>query len=722
MLDCNERYCQMAGRSKEELLATHDTRVIQSSIDNASDDADRDLIIEGRAFSGVFSWIRPDGRENIIEYNAAPTRVGERYFTIGLDRDITERRRAEAELREFGEKLRLIFANAFDGISIYEEIPSENRRILLDCNERYCLMAGRSKEELLAIHDTRVIQRDLGNAAERFGWDPIESGQAFSGVFSWIRPDGRENIIEYNAAPTRVGERYFTIGIDRDATERRRAQEELRQAKEMAEAATQAKSAFLANMSHELRTPMNAIIGFTRIVRRKAEGVLPEKQTENLDKVLLSADHLLNLINTVLDIAKIEAGRMDVLAANFRVSALMDLCANTSQSLLRPGVTLETEVDENLTTIYSDQDKIRQIVLNLLSNAAKFTHTGKITLTARQEGGNLRISVADTGIGISDEALPRIFKEFQQADTSTTRQYGGTGLGLSISRNLAHLLGGDLNVESELGKGSTFSLIIPMHYRSKPLQPTDASPVSNPGNAPAAVLAPAAQPAPGLVKKQVLVIDDDPDAVYLLQENLNQQEYVIIGARNGQDGLRIAREQQPQAILLDIMMPGADGWQVLHDLKSDPATTAIPVVLLTIVDKKALGFSLGAVEYLLKPLDPLGVQEALNRVIVSGGRHPKHVLLVDDDPNVADMLRQFLPETEFKLDTALDGIAGLESVAANCPDILLLDILMPRLDGFGVIERLRADPATRSLPVIVISAKDLTAAETAWLKNRLTLS
>jgi signal transduction histidine kinase len=255
---------------------------------------------------------------------------------------------------------------------------------------------------------------------------------------------------------------------------------EARQARADAEQANAAKSAFLANMSHELRTPLNAIIGFTRIVRRKTDGVLPAKQTENLDKVLLSADHLLNLVNTVLDIAKIEAGRMDVLAANFRISALIDLCANTNQPLLRPGVTLEKHVDENLNLIYSDQDKIRQIILNLLSNAAKFTHKGRIRLVADLDGENLRISVADTGIGISAEALPRIFKEFQQGDTSTTRRYGGTGLGLSISRNLASLLGGDITVESELGKGSTFTLIIPAQYRAKSLPPLDAVPKSAP--------------------------------------------------------------------------------------------------------------------------------------------------------------------------------------------------------------------------------------------------
>jgi signal transduction histidine kinase len=235
-----------------------------------------------------------------------------------------------------------------------------------------------------------------------------------------------------------------------------------------AEQANNAKSAFLANMSHELRTPLNAIIGFTRIVRRKGEGLLPEKQIENLDKVLISAENLLGLINSVLDIAKIEAGRMDVMAANFRISALIDLCANTAQPLLQPGVTLEKQLDESLEVIHSDQDKIRQIVLNLLSNAAKFTPQGKITLTTRREGEHsLCISVADTGIGISAEALPRIFKEFEQADTTTTRKYGGTGLGLTISRNLARLLGGDLKAESTLGEGSTFTLSIPIQYLSK---------------------------------------------------------------------------------------------------------------------------------------------------------------------------------------------------------------------------------------------------------------
>ena len=538
----------------------------------------------------------------------------------------------------------------------------------------------------------------------------------------------------------------FLVGLGRQAAiaiENSRLFDETQTARAAAEQANTAKSAFLANMSHELRTPLNAIIGFTRIVRRKAEGALPEKQTDNLDKVLTSAEHLLNLINTVLDIAKIEAGRMDVQASNFNITALADLCANTAAPLLKPAVRLVKDVDPSLAIVHSDQDKIKQIVLNLLSNAAKFTHEGKITLamkkidTVEQYASKqadkhtgapvsvfpcLLVSVTDSGIGISEEALGRIFEEFQQADTSTTRQYGGTGLGLAISRNLARLLGGDLTATSDglPGKGSTFTLIIPMQYGFRSALRHGERETNRQDTASSSHEADSTQKATHLLKadaskKLVLVIDDDPDAVYLLQENLSQDEFEVIGARNGIEGQQIARDMQPRAILLDIIMPDKDGWQVLHDLKADEQTTNIPVILLTIVDKKALGFRLGASAYLLKPLDPAAVLDALKRVIARDGHI--HVLVVDDDPHVADMLHQVLPESDFSLESAPDGVAGLEAIEANRPDVVLLDIMMPRLDGFGVIEQLRANEATRDLPIIVISAKELTEDESTTLKE-----
>lgn len=494
--------------------------------------------------------------------------------------------------------------------------------------------------------------------------------------------------------------------------ETKRLFKESQDARAAAEQANKAKSTFLANMSHELRTPLNAIIGFTRIVRRKGDGVLPEKQIANLDKVLSSSEHLLGLINTVLDIAKIEAGRTEVMPTRFDLGALAEQCMSLAMPLVKPRVKLVKQLDVRIGSIFSDHDKIKQILINLLSNAAKFTQTGEILLSVeKQNEDTVSLSVTDSGIGISQEALDRIFDEFQQADNTTTREYGGTGLGLTISRSLARLLGGDLTAQSEPGKGSAFTLTLPVYYGRKAASASDhkAAPIEQTGSYADSL---SHQP-------RILLIDDDPDVLYLLQEGLGANKFQILSASNGSTGLQMAHEQHPQAILLDVLMPETDGWQILSELKSDPRTADIPVILLTIVDKKALGFKLGAADYLLKPLDPAAVFSTLQHVIGGPPHSQKHVLVVDDDPQVIEMLRQLLAESDFSIEAAEDGETALQVLAKNRPDVILLDLMMPRLDGFGVIERLSADPDLCDIPIVVLSAKELTRQESGRLKERV---
>jgi signal transduction histidine kinase/DNA-binding response OmpR family regulator/ligand-binding sensor domain-containing protein len=479
---------------------------------------------------------------------------------------------------------------------------------------------------------------------------------------------------------------------------------ELEEARTAADEANKAKSSFLANMSHELRTPLNAIIGYSEMVSEELEDLGAGELKPDLAKVVAAAKHQLGLVNDILDISKIEAGKMTLYLEDFDVPTLIKEVASTVQPLVsKNSNTLIIDCPADLGTMRADQTKVRQALFNLLSNASKFTEQGTITLRVQSinhQPSTINFSVTDTGIGMTPEQLGKLFQAFTQADASTTRKFGGTGLGLTISRQFCRLMGGDLTVESVIGEGSTFTATIPVivvdpneQAVTKPSPSKQASPNSGP---------------------VILVIDDDSNMRDLTTRSLGKEGYRVECAANGEEGLAMARELRPAVITLDVMMPGLDGWAVLTALKEDPATADIPVIMMTMVDEEKIGFSLGASDYFTKPVDwhKLAASIAKHRDAAGEG-----VLIVEDDSNTRELLVRTLEKDGWQVREAANGRIGLEQVQAAIPSLVLLDLMMPELDGFGFMEGLRQTPGCQHVPVIVITAKDLTVEDRARLNG-----
>jgi len=464
------------------------------------------------------------------------------------------------------------------------------------------------------------------------------------------------------------------------------------------EEADRHKSEFLANMSHELRTPLNAIIGYSEMLQEDASDLGAEQFTDDLKKINAAGKHLLELINAVLDLSKIEAGKMDLYLETFEVATLVhDIVAVIQPLAAKNANRLEVHGAASVGPMHADLTKVRQALFNLLSNACKFTEQGAITLdVARelQDGADwLVFRVSDTGIGMTPEQLARLFEAFTQADAATTRKYGGTGLGLALSRRLCRMMGGDVVAASEPGRGSTFTIRLPAIVR-------DAAEEAS-AEAAATPAAPAERAASGV--GTVLVIDDEAAVRDLMQRFLGREGFRVVTAASGEEGLRRARELKPEAITLDVMMPGMDGWAVLSALKSDPAVADIPVVMLTIVDDKNLGYALGAADYLTKPIDRDRLTAVLGKY-----RRDQPVLVVDDDPEVRGLLRRMLEPAGFAVVEADNGRAALERLREVKPTVILLDLMMPEMDGFAFVSEFRRHEAWRAIPIVVITAKDLT--------------
>ncbi len=443
---------------------------------------------------------------------------------------------------------------------------------------------------------------------------------------------------------------------------------------------------------------MNAIIGYSEMLQEEAQDEGLESFIPDLIKINSAGKHLLALINDILDLSKIEAGKMDLYLEEFDVASVVGDVAETVQSLMaKKNNSLVIDCPLDMGPMYADLTKVRQSLLNLLSNAAKFTNDGTITLQVRRDGDWRLFTVRDTGIGMTPEQMSGLFEAFAQADASTTRKYGGTGLGLAITRRFCRLMGGDASVESRAGVGSAFTLRLPAIARD---------PKTNHDIAPSGTVFPEQERSPqGDV---VLVIDDDPAARDLMHRFLIREGFRPETAASGEEGLRLARELHPVAITLDVMMPGMDGWAVLQALKNDKATAEIPVIMLTMVDDKNIGFALGATDYLTKPIDRARLSSILVRHRCRDTTAGCHVLVVEDDEPTRQMMHSMLVREGWLVHEAANGRLALEYLEQSTPHLILLDLMMPEIDGFEFARRLRERDQWRAIPIVVLTAKDIT--------------
>ena len=487
------------------------------------------------------------------------------------------------------------------------------------------------------------------------------------------------------------------------AVENVRLFDEIQDKSQQLEIASKHKSQFLANMSHELRTPLNAIIGVSEMLREDAEVL--KQDVEPLDRVLGAGRHLLALINDILDLSKVEAGRMELHLQSFPLVPLIGDVAKTIEPMAaKNGNRIVVDCPSDIGAIHADQIRFRQALLNLVSNANKFTENGTVTIAARPEQvdghGGVAIAVTDTGIGMTEEHMGKLFQAFSQASSTTASKYGGTGLGLAISRQFCRLMGGDITVESEPGKGSTFTIRLPRWVQSGETPPTPER-----SGLPSKPVRPVTdEPEEPLI----LVVDDDATVRDLVVRHLERAGFAAVAARGGQEGLRLVRELRPAAVTLDIMMPDLDGWTVLAAIKGDPELSSIPVVLMSIVEEKNRGYALGAADYLVKPVDRSKLIETLT---VLCGATAGRALLVDDDDVVRHGVRQALGPIGWQVTEAENGMRALEAISAGRPDVIILDLMMPKMDGFEFLEELRGRAEWQDIPVVIITAKDLTEAD-----------
>jgi adenylate cyclase len=617
-----------------------------------------------------------------------------------------ERQRAEAAARQAQAQLAEAIEAVSEGFALYD---ADDRLVV--CNSRFKEMyLGTGLEIKPGIPYETIVRKaaETGivplspDERDAFIAERLERHRNPKGAFEQQRSHGMW--LKISERRTADG---GNVGVLTDITELKARElqlgelvDRLAEARDAAMEATVAKSRFLANMSHELRTPLNAVIGITEMLIEDTEESGNRDAREPLERISRAGNHLLQLINEVLDLSKIEAGKLEINYETVDVGALVhDLVGEVEPLAAKNSNRFVVECPPDIGTVRSDPTRLRQIILNLLSNACKFTEHGQVSLSVSRGLSNgeefLAARVADTGIGLTEEQLGKLFKEFSQADSSTTRKYGGTGLGLAISDRLCRMMGGRIEVESKVGVGTTFSMRLPVDR-------VDRAGVAGAMAVPTAAMT-VEQVRPARTNR-VLVIDDDPTVRDLMRRYLSREGFDVVTAAGGREGLEFARELHPSVITLDVFMPDLDGWSVLQALKQDGDLRRIPVILMTISDEKQKGITLGASGYLTKPVDRAQLAQLLDRFRTVAPR----ALLVEDNLTDREMMRRLLVGEGWAVTAASNGREALDRLKSERPNLILLDLMMPEMDGFEFLAEFRKIPTFASTPVIVVTAADLT--------------
>lgn len=617
-----------------------------------------------------------------------------------------------------------------------------SRRSILDSLDEGIITADASGTVIdinhAAEHILGCTHDDLAGASNigaliREEW-PVAAGRGYQRKTAY-RKNGSAFTLEYSLKCVPLDSKSIHILVIRDITQRVSTEHELSRHRERLEElirsrtmdlarardealdASRAKSAFLANMSHELRTPLNAVIGYSEMILEDAAEKSEFPYLDDVEKIRMSGKHLLDLINDVLDLSKIESGKMELHLETFKLTPLVDEVITGLRPLIEKNHNrLRTSHAADLGKVEADGTKVRQIIMNLVSNAAKFTENGVITLSTRRHKRFgidwITIEVTDSGIGMSPEQISQLFIEFNQGDTSTTRKYGGTGLGLAISRRFCEMMGGEIRVASQLGQGSTFTVEIPAKVIGPKVDPKEIR------------FAPTAHGLEQRRKKisRVLVIDDDPFARDLLERFLSREGFQADIAADGKTGLRMARENQPDVIILDVKMPDMDGWSVLTQIKDEPALRDIPVIMVTMTENRDLSLALGASDFLPKPIERQRLVDILVRHVRRRDTMPTpspHVLVVEDDLMNRDMLKHALEREGMSVAVAENGLVALQQVTLRTPQLIFLDLMMPVMDGFQFIKEMRKNNDWADIPVVTLTAIDLTTEQRASLDGQV---